>query len=313
MTVSPPNATVTVSTAWLDGTGSPAELQAVASGVSISVAVASNNSSVGNVTVSPITIGSGSFGATTEFQAGGTGTAQITASAGGYGSGSVSITVTGSGNLIVCGDLTIGQFLQDSCYALLPGGTAPSGGVHVTVQSNSPLVTFSTTATGAGSASIGFDIPAGGNIAYFYVQSLGSSGSASYTATAPGYGPGTANVTMMPSGIVILGPGGSSATINVPKSGTPPVLTVYTAQLSALNSPAIQQSLAGGAPLTVSLTNFNAIAGTVPATVIITPGTYSSNVLFTPSAVGGSTTVSVVQPGGWTLPTTWTSLGINVN
>ena len=312
MTVSPPNATVTVSTAWLDGTGSPAELQAVASGVSISVAVASNNSSVGNVTVSPITIGSGSFGATTEFQAVGTGTAQITASAGGYGSGSVSITVTGSGNLIVCGDLTIGQFLQDSCYALLPGGTAPSGGVHVTVQSNSPLVTFSTTATGAGSASIGFDIPAGGNIAYFYVQSLGSSGSASYTATAPGYGSGTANVTMMPSGVVILGPNFSPGPINVGVSGPPPVLTVYTAQLSASNSPATPQSLAGGAPLTVSLTNFPGKAGTVPATVIITPGTSSSDVLFTPSAVG-STTVSVVQPGGWTLPTTWTSIGINVN
>jgi hypothetical protein len=215
--------------------------------------------------------------------------------------------------LIVCGDLTIGQFLQDSCYALLPGGTAPSGGVHVTVQSNSPLVTFSTTATGAGSASIGFDIPAGGNIAYFYVQSLGSSGSASYTATAPGYGPGTANVTMMPSGIVILGPGSSPLTINVPKSGTPPVLTVYTAQLNASNFPFTPQSLAGGAPLTVSLTNLNATAGTVPATVIITPGTSSSNVLFTPSAVGGSTSVSVVQPGGWTLPTTWTSIGINVN
>ena len=118
---------------------------------------------------------------------------------------------------------------------------------------------------------------------------------------------------MMPSGIVILGPGGSPATINVPKSGTPPVLTVYTTQLSASNSPATPQSLAGGALLTVSLTNFNTTAGTVPATVIITPGTSSSNVLFTPSAVGGSTSVSVVQPGGWTLPTTWTSLGINVN
>ena len=313
MTVSPPNAEVTVSTAWLDGTGSPAELQAVASGVSISVVVASNNSSVGNVIDSPITIGSGSLNAIAHFQAVGTGTALITASAGGYGSGSVSITVTGSGNLIVCGDLTIGQFLQDSCYALLPGGTAPSGGVHVTVQSNSPLVTFSTTATGAGSASIGFDIPAGGNIAYFYVQSLGSSGSASYTATAPGYGPGTANVTMMPSGVVILGPNFSPATINVGVSGTPPVLTVYTAQLNASNFPFTPQSLAGGAPLTVSLTNLNATAGTVPATVIITPGTSSSNVLFTPSAVGGSTSVSVVQPGGWTLPTAWTSLGINVN
>ena len=312
MTVSPPNAEVTVSTAWLDGTGSPAELQAVASGVSISVVVASNNSSVGNVIDSPITIGSGSLNAIAHFQAVGTGTALITASAGGYGSGSVSITVTGSGNLIVCGDLTIGQFLQDSCYALLPGGTAPSGGVHVTVQSNSPLVTFSTTATGAGSASIGFDIPAGGNIAYFYVQSLGSSGSASYTATAPGYGPGTANVTMMPSGVVIMGPNFSPGPINVGVSGPPPVLTVYTAQLSASNSPATPQSLAGGAPLTVSLTNFPGKAGTVPATVIITPGTSSSDVLFTPSAVG-STTVSVVQPGGWTLPIALTSIGINVN
>jgi hypothetical protein len=305
MTVSPPNATVSVSTAWLDGTGSPQEIQAVASGVSISVAVASSNSLVGNVTVSPITIGAGSSNASTEFQAVGLGTAQITASAAGYGSGSVGVSVQGAGSLIVSNGLTIGQFLQDTGTVILPV-VAPVGGLHVTLHSNSPLLMLSKTATGAGAATIAIDFVQGQGNAPYFVQSLGSSSTATYTATAPGYGPGTDTVTMVPSGIVILGPG------SVSLAGGPQSLTVFTAQLSASNVPVVPQALAGGASLTVSLTNSPGVAGSVPASVTVAAGASSTTALFTPLVAGISTTVSVVQPSGWTVPTTLTSLGISV-
>ena len=305
MTVSPPNATVSVSTVWLDGTGSPQEIQAVASGVSISVAVASSNSLVGNVTVSPITIGAGSSNASTEFQAVGLGTAQITASAAGYGSGSVGVSVQGAGSLIVSNGLTIGQFLQDTGTVILPV-VAPVGGLHVTLHSNSPLLMLSKTATGAGAATIAIDFVQGQGNAPYFVQSLGSSSTATYTATAPGYGPGTDTVTMVPSGIVILGPG------SVSLAGGPQSLTVFTAQLSASNVPVVPQALAGGASLTVSLTNSPGVAGSVPASVTVAAGASSTTALFTPLVAGISTTVSVVQPSGWTVPTTLTSLGISV-
>jgi hypothetical protein len=308
MTVSPPNANVSVSTAWLDGTGTPVAIQPVASGVSISVAVASNNSAVGNVTVSPLTFNAGDSNAATEFQAVGLGTAQITASAAGYGSGSVSIVVQNAGNLIINNFLTIGQFLQDSGSLLLPVA-APAGGLHVTLTSNSPLILLSTTATGAGSATIGIDLIPLQRTASYYVQSLGSSGTATYTATAPGYNPGTDTVTMAPSGVVIFNPGSP----NVSKAGGPKPLTVITAYLDGSNSAvAPGQALAGGSSLVVSLTNTPGTAGTVPATVTIAPGDSSTTAMFTPLVSGSSTTVSVVQPAGWTTPAALTSVGITV-
>jgi hypothetical protein len=264
------------------------------------------------VTVSPLTFNAGDSNAATEFQAVGLGTAQITASSAGYGPGSVGILVQGAGNIIVADGLTIGQFLQSDISSLILPTAAPAGGLHVTLTSNSPLLKLSTTAAGAGSATIGIDLAAGATGATYYIQSLGSSGTVGYTATAPGYGPGTANsIALVPSGIVILGPGGSPAPINVSVSGSAPVLTVYTAQLNASNGPVAPQSLAGGAPLTVSLTNLPGSAGTVPATVTIAPGDSSTAFLFTPVAAG-STTVSVVPPAGWTTSTALTSLGITV-
>src|ERR1019366_5928683 len=129
MNISPPDANISVSTVSLDGSNNPVEAQAVASGVSISVTVASDNSLIGNVTASPITIGSGSGSASTAFHAVGLGTAHVTASALGYGPGSAAITVVAAGHVVVSDGLTIGQFLQENGQLFLPA-PAPAGGVH---------------------------------------------------------------------------------------------------------------------------------------------------------------------------------------
>ncbi len=304
MSLGPVNATLSVYTARLDPvSGSPVEYQAVASGASISTSVAVDNTAVGNITISPVTISSGSPSASTEFHAAGAGGANITASAAGYGSGSVAVTVQ-SPTLVVSDGLVIGKFLQETGTLILPV-RAPTGGLHVTLQSNSALLKLATTDTAPGSATIGLDIAEGGFIATYYIQSLGSFGTATYTATAPGYNPATGNVDLIPSGIVISGPP------SVGLAGGAQPVTVYTAQLDAANAPINPQPLAGGQQLVVSLTNSNRGAGTVPSSVTVLPGTFSSIALFTPSAVG-STTVAVVQPAGWTLPTIMTSVGITV-
>jgi Putative Ig domain/PKD domain len=304
MSLGTANATLSIYSVRLDS-GNPAEYQAVASGMSISAAVAADNAAVGSITVSPVTIVAGGSSASTQFHAAGLGTSNITASAAGYGSASVAVTVQTS-NLIVSSDSTaIGKFLQTKGSLILPV-PAPAGGVHVTLQSNSPYLKLSTTATGAGSATIGLDVAAGSfNAPDYYIQSLDSSGTVTYTATAPGYGAATASLDLMPSGIVILGPS------NVNLSLGAQTLQIIAAQLSSTNDPANPQQLAGGGSLVVSLFNANRNVGTVPGTVTIAPGTDRSYFLFTPLAAG-NTTISVVQPDLWTVPTSLTSLGILV-
>ncbi len=279
------------------------ELQAVASGMSIPVTVTSSDSAVGTITTSPITITGGSPFASTQFHPIGNGSATIAAASTGYASASVSATVQAPA-LIVDTGLMIGRYLQQESMLILPL-PAPSGGVIVTLQSNSPSLLLSTSPTAAGSPSVALSIPGGGMTATYYLQSLGSSGSATYTASAPGYGPGTGTVDLVPSAVIVVGP----STIQF--SGGPVALAVTTAYLSASGVPVAQQSLAGGAPLLVNLGNTNPGTGTVPATVTIAPGTNVVSATFTPVAAG-TTSISAQQPAGWTTPSSMAQWNITV-
>ncbi|HTS65855.1 MAG TPA: hypothetical protein VMH28_27725, partial [Candidatus Acidoferrales bacterium] len=123
---------------------------------------------------------------------------------------------------------------------------------------------------------------------------------------AAGYAPSSGTITLVPSGVVIQGPG------SVTRPGTL-TLTIYTAQLSGdgLNTPVIPEALAGGGSLIVSLHNSDPTIGSVSSSVIISPGTNNSTTLFVPLAAG-STTVSLDQPTGWTTPSQLTTLNIKV-
>ena len=209
-----------------------------------------------------------------------------------------------SSTLVVCGGLPVAKFLQETCTLILPV-PAGAGGVHVVLQSDSALLNLSTSPTAAGSASIALDIAAGANQATYYLQSLGDTGSANYHASAPGYADGLGSVDLVPSGIVILG----SGVVNLSSGGQ--TMQIFTARLDATNAPINPQALAGGAALTVTLHSSDPTVGSLPGTVQIAPGTPSSNVTFTPHAVG-TTTLSVDQPAGWTLPTALTTLGVVV-
>jgi hypothetical protein len=84
---------------------------------------------------------------------------------------------------------------------------------------------------------------------------------------------------------------------------------VSTAQLSTdgLNTPVNPQNLAGNVALNVTLSNgsptIGKLNGSASATVTVTiaPGTTGTNVSFT-STASGSTTVSVTEPAGWSIP-----------
>src|SRR4029077_16143631 len=111
MSVGPVNATLEIKAARLNGS-TPVENQPVAGGASIPVTVAVDNTSIGNITLSPVTVVAGALSAVTEFHASAVGSAHITASSAGYGSSTVTV-VTQTQSLICTDGLTIGKFLQD--------------------------------------------------------------------------------------------------------------------------------------------------------------------------------------------------------
>ena len=189
--------------------GGSVEFQSVASGASVVADVVSSNTTVGTITTSPVLISSGAGFATTLFHAITTGTSTITASSAGYTGSSIAVTVQ-SPTIIAGGGITVGQFLEDSSQLILPV-PAPAGGLQVTLQSNSPLLKLALNATDAPASSIVINMTASQSVANYYVIGLGSSGTPTFTATAPGYSPGNGSITLQPSGIVVIGP--SSATM----------------------------------------------------------------------------------------------------
>jgi hypothetical protein len=284
-------------------------LEAVAVNESVSATVTSGTTSVGTITASPVVIGGGSSSGSTTFQPAGLGKTTITASATGYSPGSVQATVTAA-SLSINNGATVGQHLENQNVLLL-STPAPSGGLQVTLsvaQSSIGLLQLAVNPTDAGSNSIMLNLPAGGFSATYYVYALASSGTATYSASATGYGSGTDTVILAPSGIVITGPS------SVSLSGGSQALAVYTALLSTdgTNTPQNPQSLAGQTPLTVKIGNSNPAAGTLPSSANIAPGTDSSQITFTPASQPASTTISVTQPTGYAMPDELTSVAITV-
>jgi hypothetical protein len=309
---------IDVYSAWVDGSGSVQQLQAVAGPVSISIAVTSTgingNPASGTISSSPITLANGAGHQRTYFVpvAGGSGTSTITASvsAGGYSSSSVTGIVT-SNSVYAVNGATVGQYLENqNALYLIPGPT--SGSVTVTLSTTDSRLLLSTNGTDGGFSSINVTVTAPSYSATFYVYALASTGSATYTAQAPGYVSGanaTDTVYFAPSGVVLHNPGDHAGlAFTASKLAGVQNLLVETFSLNSDSTPGSQQALAGAAPLTVTLTNSNPTAGNIPVSnsVNIQPGSFSALLPFTPVTAGQSTTISVQQPvgalGGWTAP-----------
>jgi len=311
--------TVTVSTALLDSGGSYLGPQLLAGGTSVDVVVTSSNQPVGTITSSPVTIFGGSASADTGFQPHAQGNATISANVpAGFTApaqfGSINANVSVPGIAITDG-VSVGQRLQQTGTAIL-GQVAPAGGLVLTITSNSPgLLVISDSPTTAGSASIQITVPAGQSSALFYLQGVGSSGTATYTASAPGYNSRTASVPLTPSGVVISGPFGVGLpflSASIAAGGSTPIF-VQMAQLDpSTNGYSNTQPLAGGQSLNISLTNSNPSVGTLVSPVTLSGGNDTAVSPFTP-LTQGSTFITVTTPSGFTTSTQFTSLNAQVN
>jgi adhesin/invasin len=289
--------------------------QQLAGGLSLNVSVTSSDASVGTILNSPAVLAGGSSGVSgLSFQPAGAGNTLLTVvQPTGFttpASGAQLTALVGAPQILL-NPVTVGYQLQ-----VVGGGQlsdpAPAGGLSVTISSLTPgTAQLSTSQTAAGSSSIVVTVPAGTtNLPTFYVQGL-SVGTGQLQASAAGYNFSTGNsnggVAITPSGFVIAGPSGvagqSFSTTTI--TGTTQ-LTLTLMRLDPTNHPAVIGQLMGGGTASVAVTSGTPSFGSIVDSPAVFTGGESTNslspVLFSPASVG-STVLSVVQPAGFSTPT----------
>ncbi len=311
-----PNSDLAIFSAMLNGGLNVVAAQPIRGGLTVNLVVDSSNQTVGSITTSPISIAGPNGSASTQFDPSTNGATTLRVVApNGFATpntGSAVVATVTTPNLVIQ-NATVGNGLQ-SIGTVLIGQAAPAGGLEVLINSASPLVKLSLTETTAGSAQIRVIIPANQSAANFVIQAFGDNGVASYSASAPGYLPASATVTLARSGVVISGPFGFGFPLITTMSGGSQPVSVSTALLDASNNFLGSQAVAGGTSVSVVVSKSSEppVVGNV-ATPIVIPGGSSEGVgQFTPLAVG-QTTLSVTQPTGFSLPNTFTTLVARVN
>jgi uncharacterized repeat protein (TIGR01451 family) len=262
---------------------------------------------VGAIT-SPVTFSSGDTFKNTPFApaAAGTSLLQIATPAGFNTSSnftSITATVTAPG-LFVNGP-TIGKDLQQAASVSL-GAAAPMGGLPVTLTSADPIkVLLSASQTVAGNGSITLNVAQGSFFGNFYVQALDSTGTVTFTATAPGFQNASTTVTLAPSGFLVS-PSGALTTTTFSANTSIQVLATRLTP-GSLTASTFQEVRAGAGPLNVAVTATDQTGGPGVGAISISPlvfdgGDISKFTAFDPAAAGTSL-VEVVQPAGFTPPT----------
>jgi hypothetical protein len=295
--------------------------QPIAGGLAVDVNIVNSNETVGSIDSRPVRIAGGSDRATTRFQAATPGSSRLTPSVpAGFSVPSQFEAITAVVKLPGLGvtdGVTVGQNLQIP-GALTVGAAAHKDNVTVTLTSEDPKqLLLSLTPTGQGSSAITVTIPEGTNSGRYYLQALGRSGTSCYLASAPGYSKRRGTITMVPSGLVVVGPltlpegqllrpeadGGARqhGFVTRLQAGSATHLSVYTVQLDPTSHRSADisiQALRAGMSVTVDLKSTNSSVGTVGSPVTIVPGSDHAVTQFTPRATG-STVISVVTPEGF--------------
>lgn len=317
------NTSLTVESVELDSSFNVLGEQPVAGGVSVNVNVTSSNPSVGTIASSPVTFQGGDETASTQFNAAGSGVTTLTASVPtgfstpAQGANSLTVTVS-SEKLTAPGNITVGKNLEtvydsngNPLVFGLNGVTSSAG--EMTITSNNPsllLLSASPDGAVAGSASITLNVAKG--VSYspaFYVQALGSSGTATYTASMSGFGTATGTVTLAPSGFAISAANHSLGQQNgvvdfaalIGLTGFGITISPVVLDSSGNVVPTQQEFVAGGMSATIDLQNSNSSVASIPASTTISGGFSSVAVEINPLSEG-YTTLSLIQPAGYSTP-----------
>jgi hypothetical protein len=305
--------TITVYSARLNSTGNWVETQSIAGGLSATVNVTnSGNASVGTVNPTQVTIPAGFSSATTQFQPNATGTTNLTVSVPATPAGfstpsstynTLPVSVTTSKIVLTADQVPIGKDLEMQGTIIL-SQAAPGGGLTVTLTSNNAsALLLAAGAADAGQSSIQVNVPAGGTTATYYVHALGSTGTATYKASATGYADGAGSIQLTPSGVV-LSDVNSLPFLSV-GAGNTVTMRVNMAQLNSADNTFNQaQPLRGGISLNVTVNTGNGGIATVDSPVTITGGADPTTITTTVHGIGGGVTpVTATQPPGYVAAT----------
>jgi len=316
---------IVVFSAILDSSMKFVAEQEVAAGHSATLEVLSSNPKAGALAASRLTIAGGESSASTEFQPVGAGETILSVKSP-QGFSTPADLATVAATVIVpamsLGDeITIGENLQTIGVVVL-AEPAPAGGLVVTLTSSDPKVLLlSETGAEAGTQTITVSMPPGSTSASYCLQALTNNGTATYTATAPGYTSRTQTVMFAPSGVIMgfNGPPDEAELFRkesadaphgfvAPLSAGKTHVSLYTAQLDPINHRGADitvQALRPGVSFTVNMKSSDPSVGTITSPIKITGSRTVAE--FTPLKVG-RTVVSVSTPDGYTTPANATSL-----
>jgi hypothetical protein len=311
-TLSQPSA-IDVQTAVLDASGTYLGSQALAGGSPVQVNVTSQSTSVGTIALSPVSMLPANNEVSTLFQPMGRGSTVISVAGPApfvTPSQGASITATvGTPGILITDGVTIGKNLAQQGVISLPA--TPSTDLTITLTVANGALALSTNGTDSGSSTINVVIPAGTFTGTYFIYGLDSAGTATVSASAPGYATSTGTLTLVPSGLIIYGPNGLGSGIIVNAGGTAAV-NISTVQLDPSTGHVNGiQPLAGGRTITASLSSSDTNIGTVPATASIAGGTDTGAATFTAKAAG-ATILSVGAPAGYATSAQFTTITAQV-
>jgi hypothetical protein len=202
---------------------------------------------------------------------------------------------------LVLPNATVGSNLEAPAKIKLDE-PAPDEGLEITLRSADPnLLRISTSANKLGTASLVIKArPGNVESQEFWLQALGSSGSVTYTANAPGRGGGTGTVTLAPSGILVRGPYRVLKFQTTTGAAPPPKITLIAARLDS--SMKLSEVQAVASDVQVEVSNSNTSAGRLAdSPVTISAGEASAVTLFQ-SAGEGDVTFAIKAPPGFSVP-----------
>ncbi len=277
--------------------------QAVRGGLTVNVVMSSSDANVGTI-ASPVAFNGGSVSANSAFDPENAGTTVLSVAApAGFQTPtnfqSIDANVTGSSFNV--SSAAVGEDLQLARTVSLQA--APPSPVTVTLTSNDPSrVLLSTTATGAGSASVTYANVSSTFVGQVFIQGI-SQGATTVTYAAPGYSSVDQSVSVDPSGFIINSPSAINTTTLSPDTN----VQIVSARLNPTTLAwSTSQALRAGLNVTVNLTSSDTNVGTVSAAVL-NGGSTSANASFDPLN-SGTTTLSVNPPAGFDTPTNFQSI-----
>jgi len=198
---------------------------------------------------------------------------------------------------------TVGKNLEIAANVGIEGSTSGQE-LEIKLTSSDPKkLLLSTNPEKAGSPSITVTSRGSWQSPEFYVQGLVDSGSATYTASAPGYASADATVTLAPSAFVIalksrVGLPGFQTTTGA----SPTELNVFSVLLDQAHKYVSPQALAGGMTAKVKLTSSNASVGAAQDSELTMLGGYNRIVTAFQPQAPGTATLALSVPPGFTAP-----------